>query len=79
MTHTSPRAVYLCCYFNPHEREARDVSSFDQSINMANFNPHEREARDGAHQRSKKGARNFNPHEREARDLCHAQRHVVKH
>ena len=33
-------------YFNPHEREARDLMRFSSPSGSYNFNPHEREARD---------------------------------
>ena len=33
-------------YFNPHEREARDVERSNSRMKDTDFNPHEREARD---------------------------------
>ena len=33
-------------YFNPHEREARDLCAVSDSMKSKYFNPHEREARD---------------------------------
>ena len=55
-------------YFNPHEREARDIYGTLQNTLLNNFNPHEREARDPSYTERTDLHRNFNPHEREARD-----------
>ena len=35
-------------YFNPHEREARDLHNYVAADEAKDFNPHEREARDMA-------------------------------
>ena len=64
-------------YFNPHEREARDIYGTLQNTLLNNFNPHEREARDerdgvSVHRISQY----FNPHEREARDIRHKAKSV---
>ena len=46
MTGAAVGAASRAAYFNPHEREARDMAI--QSLSRMNgyFNPHEREARD---------------------------------
>ena len=38
--------ITLKVYFNPHEREARDLMIVSWRLCRAHFNPHEREARD---------------------------------
>ena len=55
-------------YFNPHEREARDLCQAGLSRSEVHFNPHEREARDPEADGGVNGSVHFNPHEREARD-----------
>ena len=64
----------LYCYFNPHEREARDPAAYHCYSKIDDFNPHEREARDIRVQIVLLLRSNFNPHEREARDLTLASR-----
>ena len=54
LIHTSVKLVTLLgtrpqilrCYFNPHEREARDHPYYCEDCHYDDFNPHEREARD---------------------------------
>ena len=55
-------------YFNPHEREARDLECHNKEHFQKNFNPHEREARDTTNPGFSGNTSYFNPHEREARD-----------
>ena len=43
------------CYFNPHEREARDGNLRHDLRETAHFNPHEREARDPDYYRCANG------------------------
>ena len=49
VTHQRARIQRGLHHFNPHEREARDVSADGQIILPKYFNPHEREARDKGH------------------------------
>ena len=46
VTRTASSMTAVPEYFNPHEREARDMSMSTKPLLLAYFNPHEREARD---------------------------------
>ena len=46
MTRPAALLVITTAYFNPHEREARDLHEANTHLFYAYFNPHERQARD---------------------------------